>query len=229
MRIKLSTLFLTLITIFTIAPAVYAVPIDATPLWQNDAGFSFEEGYVNFLLGNNQSRTNFSVSTPTTAKQQLNADKNTVTAGIAAGYGATYKRGYFGVEISTQPIPFSTTSDRTSSITDKITTYNIANLDFIPGYYFAQNFLTYGRIGVGANYYKFKEQTNSSTNVNDTAWAAGLRLGVGVDWRVAQHFGVGVDYIYSRYFSTNVSNTPSDININSQTNNLIAAHLRYYF
>jgi opacity protein-like surface antigen len=247
MRNKLSVLLLTFTTAFVAVPAAQAEPNGSDSLWQNDAGFSFEEGYVGALLGNNQTKSNLgiNISNPdqsVSLKENFSASQSNFTGGILAGYGVTYQRGYFGMEVSTQPFPVNTTINHASAldqniaVSDKITSYNIGNLDFIPGYYLTRSLLTYARVGVGANYYKFSRITAGTNELNGSSLAAGWRLGVGADWRIAQHFGLGVDYIYSRYFTSNLvdstsgfNNLEKDINMSSQINNLIAAHLRYYF
>jgi opacity protein-like surface antigen len=246
MRNKISALLLATATAFIATPVAHALPTGSDALWQGDAGFSFEEGYIGFLLGSNQTKNKLNINTsnpdqPAFLKENFSASQSNFTGGLLAGYGVTYKRGYFGVEVSTQPLPVNTTMSHASAlyynttVSDKITSYNIGNLDLIPGYYLAQNLLTYARVGVGANYYKLTQKTNGASEFNSSGTAAGLRLGVGADWRIAQHIGLGVDYIYSRYFTSNIIDSTGndgfekDINVSSQTNNLIAAHLRYYF
>lgn len=246
MRNKLFFLLLTLAASLLAVSTAYAFPAGSDATWQEDPGFSFEEGYVGALLGSNQSHYDLNVKTseplqPAFLNQNFSTNQNNISGGVMAGYGVSFQHTYFGVEVSTQPLPVTATINRTDGVSgdpvsDKITSYNLGNLDFIPGYYFGRSFLTYARVGVGASYYKLDQKTDGVDEINSSTWSAGWRLGFGFDWRIAQHFGLGMDYIHSHYLNSDFSDTTSDvdglekdISLNSQTNNLIAAHLRYYF
>lgn len=194
------------LTILLVAPYVYAVPSNMRYEWQQDPSFSFEEGYIGALFGANREST---------------LDTTNVTAGITAGYGATYSHGYIGAELSSQPIAVTADLNKTT----KVNTRNIINLDIIPGFYFTSDFLAYLRLGGGANYTKV---SNTPGAFDENSVTFSVRAGLGVDWRVADQWGLGLDYIYNRNDISNVNKLPQN-SPEALTNELVAAHLRYYF
>lgn len=131
--------------------------------------------------------------------------------GIYGGIGTNLSHFYIGSELSLSMNAFS------KSITSNVNSSNIEltvkqpfvfGVDIIPGYLnYARDVLLYGRLGVGAGWYKLKfTDTVGSVSKSANKLDLGIRAGLGADFFISDSFGIRTEYLYTRY-----SNISEDI------------------
>jgi len=143
-----------------------------------------------------------------------NALKGSFAGDIYGGIGANFKSFYIGAELSAggNTLKRTFTSKEDKSVIFTVKKPATIGLDLIPGFLSPeQNFLFYGRLGVGANWFTAKIE-----NIKNSNWSRAnlaMRCGVGMEYFISEATSLRLDYIFSN--SNDIKKNYTDPYINS--------------
>lgn len=218
----------------------FTMPVLADDSYFHDPNFSYEQGFIGLYGGVTKGSANFkanpNVGPITTDSFSSN---NVWQGGLEFGYGVSTQHWYLGVAIGTQPLPVNMNLKRLTpsgySLTDKVSMYDYANADLLPGFYIVPQVLFYLRLGGGVGNVNFKQINNTvGLTTFESKDTVGLgRAGAGLDVMVGGGVSVGADYIYTQFARSNTTGvSPVDgvmttFSITSPKENFIGLHVRY--
>lgn len=144
-----------------------------------------------------------------------NALKGSFVGDIYGGIGANFKSFYIGTELSASGNFLKRTfTSKEMPLTFTIQKPATIGLDLIPGFLSPeQNFLFYGRIGVGANWFTAKIENIRNSNWSGTNLA--MRCGIGMEYFIGEATSLRLDYIFSN--SNDIKKNYNDPNIDPYT------------
>lgn len=144
------------------------------------------------------------------SEQQLSFRPFGYTAGLFGGVGTNIRNFYIGAELSGN---YNTLNRNAStryvliSIKEPIS----IGLDIMPGFLnYQKTFLLYGRLGLGANLFKFKptsvaNPSNTLSGSSNKKIVTSLRAGAGMEFFITESIGIRVEYLMNSY--KNITNT----------------------
>ena len=168
---------------------------------------AYAEGFKGFYfggdLGYRWGDSNYSLSEITTDFSYKNDASEKVGFGsFFAGYGYLFENNFYvGGELEASFYPGN--GDSWDPITEqRIYKEEISadygyNFSLLPGYVVAQDFLVYGRMGIGQTRYTNKSYTRGKMTSSEDAWsAAEYRVGGGIGYKLTEHLSLRAEYNY---------------------------------
>lgn len=139
-------------------------------------------------------------------------------AGVVGGYGQTFDNTYYlGAEAHAN---ISNADDEVGGVKTRLKyTYGV---DAIPGYMLSDNTMAYGRVGFERGKFEAKDSTGAKASDNRN----GLRVGLGLQTKVADQIAVRGEYDYTRFQKKDGNLFTSN---ERPTNNAFKVGLTYYF
>lgn len=151
-----------------------------------------------------------------------NALKGSFAGDIYGGIGTNFNSFYIGTELSAGGnfLKRKFTSKEDKSFIFTVQKPATVGLDLIPGFLSPeQNFLFYGRIGVGANWFTAKiDGIDSVDGINNSKYSKtnlALRAGIGMEYFMGESVSLRLDYIFSN--SNDIKKNYIDPNIDPKT------------